>query len=401
MRPSRQNLARVTIVGSGFASLFFLIYLLEDPPFLPIPAPLRRMRAHLDITLVGPPQFVYFPALPEFLIGARTREDVTVDIRPFLQRRHVRFIDDRIAGIEDAGRTIVTASGGRYDNDTLFLGTGPTFRKDEIPGTRAFTGSPCYGPDDMMRFVTRVDGLSEGVISIGFAFHKEEGFVAGRTGPMYECACLLDFALRRRGVRDKFEIHFFSPNRAAGEKGPLTDRLVERGIIMDDGYAPAAFVAGGMTDANGRFRRADAILYSPPMTGPAYADTAGLARTPGGHIAVDRYGQVPGLARVLAAGDCAGHEAPPPWVPHQAHMAQLRARAAAANLRELLAGAPPSHRYRHELSCILDMGDDALWMHRSEDGRPPFGGLFPRRSRRLIRVKSTFEKAFLLYLRRF
>jgi sulfide:quinone oxidoreductase len=401
MRPSRQSLSRVTIVGSGFASLFFLIYLLEDPPFLPIPAPLRRMRAPIDVTLVGPPEFVYFPALPEFLIGARTRQDVVVDIRPFLRRRHVHFIEDRIVGIEDAGRTILTASGARHGNDALFLGTGPTFRKDATPGTREFTCSPCYGPEDMRRFVAHIDGLAEGVIYIGFAFGKEDGFVAGRTGPMYECACLLDFALRRRGVRERFEIHFFSPNRAVGEKGTLTDRLVERGIIMDDGYAPAAFVAGGMTDVDGHFRRADAILYSPPMTGPAYADTAGLARTPGGHIAVDRYGQVPGLARVLAAGDCAGHEAPPSWVPHQAHMAQLRAQAAAANLRALLAGAPPSHRYRYELSCILDMGDDALWMHRSEDGRPPFRDLFPRRSRRLIRVKSTFERAFLLYLRRF
>ena len=121
-----------------------------------------------------------------------------------------------------------------------------------------------------------------------------------------------------------------------GEKGTLTDRLMERGTIIDDGYAPAAFVAGGMTDVDRHFRRADAILYSPPMTGPAYANTAGLARTPGGHIAGDRYGQVPGLARVLAAGNCADHEAPPSSVPHQAHMAQLHAEAAA----NLLAGAP-------------------------------------------------------------
>lgn len=47
------------------------------------------------------------------------------------------------------------------------------------------------------------------------------------------------------------------------------------------------------------------------------------------------------------------------------------------------------------------MGDDAPWMHRCEDGRPPFRDLLPRRSRGLIRVKSIFKKAFLLYLRRF
>ncbi len=389
----------VTVVGSGFASLFFLMYLL-DWRFVPtVGARLSRRRSRMDVTLIGPGHFIYFPAIPEFLTGKRTRSDITVDIRPFLRRRGIRFVEDQVAEISDGGRTVRTATGASYHNDTLFLGTGPTFRKDDIAGTREFTYSPCYGPGDMERFSGRVDSLSRGVIYIGFKINKEDGFVAGRTGPMYECACLLDFALRKRGVRDDFEIHFFSPDRAAGEKGVLTDRLVERGIIMDDGYGPAAFVEGGMVDPDGRFRPADAILYSPPMTGPAFTRASALPVTKGGHIAVDRYGQVPGLAKVFAAGDCAGHEAPPPWVPHQAHMAQLRAQAAAANVRAILRGASPSHRYRHELSCILDMENDGLWMHRSEDGRPPFWNLFPRRSRQLVRVKSAFEKAFLFYLR--
>ena len=130
--------------GTGAASkrrvidLLFLIYRLEDPFFLPIPAPLRRIRAPIDVTLVGPPEFVYFPAPPEFLIGARTRQDVVVDIRPFLRRRHGHFLEDRIVGIDDAGRTILTASGARHGNGALFLGTGPTFRKDTTPGTREF-----------------------------------------------------------------------------------------------------------------------------------------------------------------------------------------------------------------------------------------------------------------------
>ena len=390
---------RVTVAGNGFASLFFLMYFLESPAFCAGAGRLRRLWSPIDITLIGTGEFVYFPAIPEFLTGKRTRRDVTVDIRPFLKRRGIHFVDDQITGVENAGRAVRTATGAVYPNDALFLGTGPTFRKDAIAGTREFTYSPCYGPADMERFVDRITGLSEGVIYVGFTINREDGFVAGRTGPMFECACLLDFALRRRGVRENFEIHLFSPDRTPGEKGAITDRLVERGIVLDDGYGPAAFVEGGMTDPDGRFRRADAILYSPPMTGPAFASSSGLPVTKGGHIAVDRYGQVPGLARVFAAGDCAGHETPPPWVPHQAHMAQLRAQAAAANMRAVLRGQPASQRYRHELSCILDMEDDALWMHRSEDGRPPFRNLFPRRGPRLIAVKSTLEKAFLFYLR--
>ena len=37
---------------------------------------------------------------------------------------------------------------GEYKNDYLFIGIGPSFRKDDIPGTKDYTYSPCYGPDD-------------------------------------------------------------------------------------------------------------------------------------------------------------------------------------------------------------------------------------------------------------
>ena len=389
---------KIMIAGNGFASLFFIMYFLGSPVFPFFAYFFRRIHARYDITLIGSGAFIYFPAIPEFLTKKRNTKGITVDIRPFLRRRNIAFIEGRVIGIQDGGRTVITDK-GTYKNDALFIGIGPAYRKDDIPGTKDHTYSPCYGPDDMERFIGKIESMDSGIVYIGFKINKRDGFVAGRTGPMYECACLLDYALRKRGVRDRFEIHFFSPNRSPGEKGVLTDRLLERGIILDDGYAPAQFVAGGMIDPDGAFRKADVVLYSPEMTGPAFAQPSCLPVSIGGHIDVDRYGQVKGLDAVFAAGDCANHEAPPPWVPHQAHMAQLRAKAAAQNMQAALMGNAPASRYRHELSCILDMEDDALWMHMSEDDRPPFWNIFPRRSKKLIRVKMLLEQVFLFYLR--
>jgi len=389
----------IIIAGNGFASLFFIMYFLDSPIFPLMAFVFRRIYSRYNITLIGNGAFTYFPAIPEFLTKKRNKRGITVDIRPFLRRRNIRFVEGRIVDLRDGGRTVITDN-GTYTNDALFLGIGPSFRKDDIPGTGEHTYSPCYGPDDMDRFIAKLDSLDSGIIYIGFTINKKDGFVAGRTGPMYECACLLDSALRARGVRELFEIHFFSPNRSPGDTGPLTDRLVERGIILDDGYAPSAFVKGGMIDQDGTFRKADLVLYSPPMTGPPLIQKSDcLPASVGGHIDVDRYGQVKGLQQVYAAGDCAAHEAPPSWVPHQAHMAQLRAQAAARNMRATLTGVSATCPYRHELSCILDMENDAMWMHISEDGRPPFWNLFPKRSRHLIRVKMVLEKVFLFYLR--
>ncbi len=215
---------------------------------------------------------------------------------------------------------------------------------------------------------------------------------------MYECACLLDYALKEKGVRDKFEIHLFSPDLEPGATGMVTDSLRERGIILDYGYEPKAFIRSGMLDPDGTLRKADLVLFTPGITAPDWIRHTCLPVSEGGHIDVDRYGRVKGLENVFAAGDCGNHENPPPWVPHQAHMARLRSNAAAKNMREVLRGGNPTHTYRFELSCILNMENDALWLHVASDNKPPFWGIFPRHSKKLVKVKDLFEQLYLFYL---
>lgn len=389
---------KIVIVGNGFASLFFIGSFLALSYFPFFVFFLRRIYSRYDITLIGNGRFVYYPAIPDFIVGKKTKEGITVDIRPYLWRRNIRFVDDMVVDIQDGGRTVITRQGS-YPCDALFIGTGPGFMLDDIPGTGVHTFSPCGGPDDMDAFMRKLDSLQEGVIYVGFKLNKRDGFVAGRGGQMYECACLLDYALKERGVRDKFEIHLFSSNIPPGETGGITDRLQERGIITDYGYEPAEFVEGGLLDADGTFRRADLVLFTPGITAPEWTRQSCLPISVGGHIDVDSFGRVKGLENVFAAGDCSNHENPPPWIPHQAHMAQLRSEAAGKNLREVLQGKQPTHTYRFELSCILNMENDAMWMHNADDNKPPLRGIFPRRSKKLIRVKNTFEWLYLFMLR--
>jgi len=389
---------KLIIVGNGFASLFFITFFLTIPIFPFFAGFFRKIYSRYDITLIGNGKFIYFPAIPEFLTGKSNKESVTIDIRPFLRRRNIHFIDAIVTDIQDGGRTVVTKD-GVYKNDALFLGIGPAFLKDDIPGTKEFTCSPCYGPDDMDKFINKLASLDSGIIYLGYKINKKDGFVAGRAGQMYECACLLDYSLKKKGVRDNFEIHFFSPNISPGEKGAITDRLQERGIILDYGYEPVKFVEGGMMNEDGSLRKADAILYSPGITGSKLVQDSCLPVSIGGQIDVDKFGQAKGLNNVFAAGDCGNHENPPQWVPHQAHMAQLRAEAAAKNMRSTLKGDEPTNTYRFELSCIMNMENDAMWMHMAADGKPPFWNIFPKRSIKLVKLKNFFESSFLFYLR--
>ena len=389
---------KILIIGNGFASLFLIQYFLLLPVFPFFFGFLRRLYNRYEITVIGNGQFIYFPGIPEFITGKKNKQKITLDIRPFLRRRNIHFIDDIVTDIQDGGRTVVTQKNS-YKNDVLFVGIGPAFLTDDIPGTAEHTYSPCKGPDEMEVFVNKLEQMQQGIIYLGFKINKADGFVAGRAGQMYESAGLLDHRLKEKGIRDKFEIHFFSSNIAPDEKGAITDRLTERNIILDYGFEPAEFVEGGMLDNAGNFRKADLVLFSPGITGSALVKNSCLPVTKGGQIDVDKFGQVKGLQNVFASGDCASHENPPPWVPHQAHMAQLRSQAAAKNIKATLSGKPASHTYRHELSCIMNLENDAMWLHMSNDNKPPFWNIFPRRSKNLIAVKNIFEKLYLVYLK--
>lgn len=300
--------------------------------------------------------------------------------------------------IQDSGRTVLTTQ-GRYSNDALFIGTGPGFMLDDIPGTREHTFSPCGGPDDMEAFIHKLESMQAGIVYVGFKLNRRDGFVAGRGGQMYECACLLDYALKDKGLRDKFEIHLFSPNIEPGETGAITDSLQERGIILDYGYKPTAFIEGGMLDNDGAFRKADLVLYTPGITASEWVQQSCLPISTGGHIDVDKFGRVKGLDRVFAAGDCSNHEnPPPPGYPTRRIWHNCAPKQQQKNMRAVLSGEEPSHTYRFELSCIMNMENDALWLHAASDSKPPFWNIFPRHSRKLITVKEPVRiTVFILF----
>lgn len=389
---------KIIIVGNGFASLFLIQYFLTLPVFPFFAYFFRRIYSRYEIIVIGNGQFTYFPAIPEIISGKKNKKEMLIDIRPFLKRRNITYIDDMVTDIQDGGRTVITNSTS-YKNDVLFLGLGPSFLKNEIPGTEKHTYSPCDGPEAIEKFMFKLNKLDSGIIYLGFKINKKDGFVAGRAGQMYESAGLLDHALKRRGIREKFEIHFFSSDIAADDKGAITDRLQERGIILDYGYEPVEFIEGGMLDQEGAFRKANLVLFSPGITGPEWIKKTCLPVSIGGQIDVDKFGQVKDLQNVFAAGDCASHDNPPPWVPHQAHMAQLRSEAAAKNMKAVLNGKPATQTYRYELSCIMNLENDAMWLHMASDDKPPFWNIFPRRSKKLIAVKNTFENIYLFYLK--
>jgi sulfide:quinone oxidoreductase len=369
---------RIAVLGAGFAGLSTL-------------RELRRADAQAELTLVAPrAELHYLPGIIWIPSGLRRREDLIVPLDGFLQRQRVRFVQAEVQGLADGGRVVQTAA-GPVENDALVIATGGRFIK-KLPGIEhAIT--PCEGIAAAERIRDRLREMQGGAIAVGFAGNPNEP-TAVRGGPMFEFLFGIDAQLRREGRRERFELSFFNPSTEPGNRlGPkavqhLLAEMKRRGIRTHLGHKLKAFTADKVVTEGGEIA-ADLILFMPGMTGNTWFDATELPRSPGGLVQADAHCRVPGMAHVYVVGD-SGSFPGPDWMPKQAHMADLQAAAAAANLLADLAGRPSQQGFKVELACIIDALDQGTLVWRT----PERNVLLPP-SRLLHWAKRAFEWNYL------
>jgi sulfide:quinone oxidoreductase len=372
---------RVTVVGAGFAALSSV-------------RKLRQLDSDLEITLVAPrPEFVYLPGTIWIPSGLRRPEDLVLPLGGFFRRHRIDYRQASASGLERDGRLLLTDA-GEIENDGLIIGSGGRFIK-RLPGIEHAV-VPCEGVAAAVAIRDRLKAMDGGTIALGFAGNPNEP-TAMRGGPMFEYLFGLDRQLRREGRRERFKLVFFSPADKPGQRlGPkavagLMAEMRKRGIETHLGHKMKGFTAGSVQTEGGEIA-ADLIVFMPGMTGNQWFDNTALPRSPGGMIAADGLCRVGGFERVYVAGD-AGSFPGPDWMPKQAHMADLQAEAAAANLVKELRGGTPDKTFRVELICIVDGYDTGMLVARR-------GGLnvVTPSSPVLHWAKRAFER---VYLRRF
>lgn len=373
----------IVILGAGFAALAAA-------------RELRRRLPQASITLVAPKaEFVYQPSLIWIPTHMRQGSDLILPLQPFLTRHTLAFHAASVTGLGNGGRTVMTDQ-GELQNDALIIATGGRFLK-KLPGIEhALT--LCEGVAAAEAIRDRLAAMPAGRIAFGFGGNPQEP-AAMRGGPMFELLLGVETWLRRQQRRDAFELTFFNPAAEPGKRlgskavAGLLAEMARRRIATHLGHKLSSFSAQGVTTEGGHVA-ADLILFMPGLTGPQWAENAGFPLSPGGFIQADEYCRVPGLERVFVAGD-AGSFPGPDWLPKQAHMAELQARAAAQNLQLALQGAAPSARPRPELMCIIDTLDSGILVYRD----PQRSWMLPS-SRLFHWSKRVFENRYLAPLRR-
>ncbi len=345
---------RITIVGSGFGALTAV-------------NTLRESGLSADLTVVSPAaEFVYLPALIWVPSGLRTGDDLRINLKQFFKRTGVTHLAAEATGLTDGGRTLQT-SAGPVTNDGLIIASGGRFIK-KLPGIEhAIT--PCEGIASAQRIRDRVRAMEGGTIAMGFAGNPNEPS-SMRGGPVFEFLFGMDQQLRKEGRRERFKLVFFTPAPNPGNRlgpkavGSLLKEMARRGIETHLGHKLKGFTDRTVTTEDGTFD-ADLIIFMPGLTGNIWFDHTDLPRSPGGLLQADAQCRVPGFARVYVAGD-AGSFPGPDWMPKQAHMADLQARAAARNLAAECLGREPRETYKVELLCIVDTNDRGMLVARNE-----------------------------------
>lgn len=346
----------ITIIGSGFAGLSAV-------------RQLRKRDKNCSITLISPrAELHYLPSLIWIPSGLRKREDIIIPLHNFFRRMNVDHHQASVTGLRDGGRVVETDN-GEINNDGLIIASGGRFIK-KLPGIKhAIT--PCEGIDAVEKIRDQLNTMHGGTIAFGFAGNPKEPS-AMRGGPMFEFLFGTDTLLRKRGIRENFNLVFFSPAPKPGNRlgpkavGKLLSEMKKRNIETHLGHKMKAFESDKVITEGGEFD-ADLIIFMPGMTGNQWFDNSELPRSEGGMVKANRHCKAESMDAVYVAGD-SGSFPGPDWMPKQAHMADLQAKAAADNLLAELNGKTADAVFKSELICIVDSNDKGIMISRTENG---------------------------------
>jgi sulfide:quinone oxidoreductase len=305
--------------------------------------------------------------------GLRTAADVTFPLRPALERRGIRFLNERIERF-DLERRVAIAASGEYPYDRLLVGTGPRLAFEKIAGLgpeAGYTQSVCTLDHALTAAAAWKRFLAEpGPVVIGTA---QGGSCFGAS---YEFLLNVRHRIAKAGLAKVAPVTFVTSEPflghfglgGVGDSANAVTRMLDRlGVEGIPNSAIKEVRDGELELEGGRVLPFAYSMIVPPFTGvDAVRATPGLANE-AGWIPFDAEFRHPEHAEVFAAGVAVAIKPPaatpvPTGVPKTGQMTEHMARVAARNLAADLTGAAHRPLPLEELGavCVLDAGDRGI-----------------------------------------
>jgi sulfide:quinone oxidoreductase len=332
-----------------------------------------------EITLINATDYFQFvPSNPWAAVGWRDRDSITFPIRPYVEKKGINFIPQRVTKIDADNNRLDLANGENVEYDYLVITTGPKLNFDGIEG---------LGPDN---------GYTESVCTIDHAEHaygNYEDFVndpgpaiVGATqgascfGPAYEFAAVLHRDLAKRKIRDKVPMTFVTSEPYIGHlglggvgdsKGMLEHELRNRHIDWITNASVTKVEDGVMHvaehDDNGEVKKNHELPFKYNMMLPPFLGVDPVAEVPDlcnpkGFVKVDEYQRSPAYSNIFSAGVCIAippvEQTPvPTGAPKTGYMIESMVTAIVHNIQAELEGGSPDAKGTWNAICLADLGD--------------------------------------------
>jgi sulfide:quinone oxidoreductase len=347
------------VLGGGFAGLEAAIHL---------------RKSGLEVTLVSERPYLWiYPTSIWVVTGEKAPEDVRLDLADVARRHGFRFRQGRVAAVSGARRT-VTVDGEDLVADHLILAIGGTpLRPPGVEHTFGLSGDPANATR-LHQALEELMAKGGGRIAMGFGGNPKDPS-AVRGGPVFEVMFNVENLLRKRGLREAFQLTFFAPMPSPGERmgkravAAIQEMFRKLGVEMRFGKKITGFEPGGaVAFEDGSRLQSDLTVFIPAQGGHPVLTASDLPRNDAGFVRIDSGCEVPGFPGVWAIGDSAALEGPE-WRAKQGHLAEVMARVAAANVASSAAGRPERESYLPHVSitCLMDMGNGAAYVHRDAE----------------------------------
>jgi len=329
------------------------------------------------VKLITDRDFLYIYPLSIWLPTKEAKlPDVSVPIEKVAKGHKFQYEVAKVASVEED--EVVLENGKRFkkgvDFDYLVIALGQDKLK---PKGIEYTYSICASPEETIKYSLALEQIinkGSGKLAFGFGGNPKAK-EAIRGGPVFEVLFNIDTFLRKKGIRDKFELTFFAPMEKPGARlGEKALKMLDymfnkRNIKKVTGKKIKEFVFDGIVLEDGIKIQSDLTLFTPAGDGhPVIKQSKTIPKTEAGFIKILPTNQVEGIEHIYAIGDSASIEGPQ-WRAKQGHLAEVMAHNTAFNiaLKEGLEKGKPKEYLDHiNILCLMDTGDGGALAYRDD-----------------------------------
>ncbi len=397
-------MANIIVVGAGIGGV---------PAAYELQAKLGRSH---HITVVSASEYFQFiPSNPWLAIGKRVRDEITVELRPHLEKKGIAFIVQPVESILAEENRLALADGTTLDYDYLVITTGPRLAFEEVAGAgpvNGFTHSICTLDPAGRAFPAYERFLQDpGPVGVG-AMPGASCF-----GPAYEFAFILDADLRKRKLRHKVPITYVTSEPYVGHlglggvgdsKSMLESEFRNHDIKWITNAKTTRVEADRLftteLDGAGNVRREHELPFRFAMMLPAFkgvdpvAAVAGLCN-PRGFVLIDEHQRSKKYRNIFSAGVCVAippvEVTPvPTGAPKTGYMIETMVTAIVENIAADIEGRAASAKGTWNAICLADMGDTGAAFVALPQ-LPPRNVNWFKKGKWVHLAKIAFEKYFL------